>query len=465
MKDKIRHILRNINEDVRAYPDSDGDTENWDRVKIACTNDRNQEVGYAILDVHMDVANYMNYDDVDADYIDPDIGRHFPHGNAAKLEHLEVFHEYRGDKTNRYGSQLMDGVVKYCKQKNIKTIFLNASPIGQFPRISTDDLVNFYKKFGFQVIKVGATHDMVSQVSETQVSETQGVLDEDYSEQDELQTLANEIYLAISGALAKSALISKSTYFRLPFFQNIFLGNFFIKREYTKLKNFINDYELGLLIVDKNTIDAKGIFGQIDADTGRITMGIDMGRLKSTVERDILPNVDPALGYSEIVLMTAELEQYKKDVYFGIYSNQFFSTLLHELQHAYDSWRSEAKFLNTKSGVNYRNKYSNNVMGDEKQKLIYLKQQHEINARFAQMIAQVSFFELNLGDDKSKPMDYRVMLDFKEVLDEFKRSFVGYEEMTPKTKERLLNRLYKMYEGAKIEVEKKNQIALAKKRG
>ena len=116
----------------------------------------------------MDTEDYVSnsYEDPDAEYVDPDLGRHFPHGNAAKLNHIEIFQDFRGDRVNRYGSQLMNAILQRCKEKGIKTIFLNATPIGPEPRISIDDLLKFYRKFGFEVVKIAGAHDMVSQIKE-----------------------------------------------------------------------------------------------------------------------------------------------------------------------------------------------------------------------------------------------------------------------------------------------------------
>ena len=163
MKSLIKTLLReNLYESIELINVGDN------RVKLLCKNEQGQAVGYAIIDLEIDVENYLSssYDDADIDYVDPDLGRHFPHGKAAKLKHLEVFHGFRKDKVNKFGAQLMNAVLKYCKENDIKTILLSATPIGPEPRISIEDLKRFYTQFGFDVIKIDSAHDMVRQVNE-----------------------------------------------------------------------------------------------------------------------------------------------------------------------------------------------------------------------------------------------------------------------------------------------------------
>lgn len=168
MKKLIKKLLReNLDEEIKFF-DTVDDEVGWDKTNIVITNEEGKDVGYAVVDFKMDSDEYVtsSYEDPDAEYIDPDMGRHFPHGNAAKLNHIEISQDFRGDRVNRYGSQLMNAILQRCKDKGVKTIFLNATPVGPEPRISIEDLLKFYRKFGFEVIKIAGAHDMVSQIKE-----------------------------------------------------------------------------------------------------------------------------------------------------------------------------------------------------------------------------------------------------------------------------------------------------------
>ena len=167
MKNLIKKLLReSLDEEIKFFDVVD-DEAGWDKTNIVITNENDEPVGYAVVDFKMDTENYMtsSYEDPDAEYLDPDMGRHFPHGNSAKINHIEIYSNFRGDSVNRYGTQLMNAILQRCKEKGIKTIFLNATPVGPEPRIKIEDLLKFYSKFGFEVIKIAGAHDMVSQLN------------------------------------------------------------------------------------------------------------------------------------------------------------------------------------------------------------------------------------------------------------------------------------------------------------
>lgn len=168
MKKLIKQLLRENLEEGIEFFDTKDDEIGWDKTNIVITNEEDEPVGYAVVDFKMDSDEYVtnSYEDPDAEYVDPDMGRHFPHGNAAKVNHIEIYQKFRGDKVKRYGSQLMNAILQRCKEKNIKTIFLNATPVGPEPRPTIEDLLRYYRRFGFEVIKIAGAHDMVSQLKE-----------------------------------------------------------------------------------------------------------------------------------------------------------------------------------------------------------------------------------------------------------------------------------------------------------
>ena len=169
MKELIKNILREglIKESVKIFNIS-GDDDYWDRVRLKCYNDKGQEVGYADLDMWIDEAEwgYMG-DDQEGKFTDDEFAEHFPEGGAAKLEEIKIKPEFRNDPNNRYGSELMKAVVDYCKSRNVKTMYLIASPIGDSPRIPLEKLGAFYAKHGFKVVKdFQNAYDMVAQLRE-----------------------------------------------------------------------------------------------------------------------------------------------------------------------------------------------------------------------------------------------------------------------------------------------------------
>ena len=169
MKGLIKNILRKglLKESVKITNISDSD-EYWDRVRLTCINDKGQEVGYAELDMWITESewSYMS-DDQEGKFSDDEFAEHFPEGGAAKLEKIKIKPEFRNDPNNRYGSELMKAVVDYCKSRDVKTMYLIASPMGDGPKIPLEKLGAFYAKHGFKVVKdFQNAYDMVAQLRE-----------------------------------------------------------------------------------------------------------------------------------------------------------------------------------------------------------------------------------------------------------------------------------------------------------
>lgn len=169
MKEMIKNRLREslIKESVKVFNISDDD-EYWDRVRLKCYNDKGQEVGYADLDMWITQSewSYMG-DDQQGKFSDDEFAEHFPEGGGAKLEEIKIKPEFRNDPNNRYGSELMQAVVDYCKSRDVKTMYLIASPIGDGPKIPLEKLGAFYQKHGFKVVKdFDNAYDMVAQLRE-----------------------------------------------------------------------------------------------------------------------------------------------------------------------------------------------------------------------------------------------------------------------------------------------------------
>lgn len=71
----------------------------------------------------------------------------FPDDGFAKIEYISIDDRYTG---KGYAKQLMYKALENIKENGEKTVYLNASPMGHHG-MSIDDLVEFYKKFGFEI--------------------------------------------------------------------------------------------------------------------------------------------------------------------------------------------------------------------------------------------------------------------------------------------------------------------------
>jgi len=156
------------------------------------------------------------------------------------------------------------------------------------------------------------------------------------------------------------------------------------------------------------------------------------------------------------ILNRDDREVTTNDVHFKLFF-LFYSTLLHELQHAYDAWRSKGKafggqlkksytsaqekanmLMRTKSG--YDELTPEEIDALNKSRINYLNLVHEINARYAQAMQKISL----------KTMDFKTFDDIKEdwnkVYRDFKLHFDGWEHLSDKMKKKLTRRLAKAYQ-------------------
>lgn len=146
---------------------------------------------------------------------------------------------------------------------------------------------------------------------------------------------------------------------------------------------------------------------------------------------------------------TVPQESTSTDIYVKLYF-PFHSTLLHELRHAFDDYRSKGNYLNTKRWEKYKIKSDalepfnpeseQSVKQHSEKHKSYLKLAHEINARFSQALAKVRFdkFDDNWEHKSKKP--------FNEVLKDFKYEFENWRILTPKMQQWITKRLYKYWD-------------------
>ena len=90
----------------------------------------------------IDGTYHIEFDDIPEEERD----KIFTAERLLKLDGLETYDQGKG-----YAKELMNHVIKWAKRKKYKQLFLNASPMGS--GLSLGPLTNFYKKFGFEVIK------------------------------------------------------------------------------------------------------------------------------------------------------------------------------------------------------------------------------------------------------------------------------------------------------------------------
>jgi len=147
------------------------------------------------------------------------------------------------------------------------------------------------------------------------------------------------------------------------------------------------------------------------------------------------------------------------DLYFPMF-NAFNSTLMHELQHAYDDFRSNSKIFKSKQAADYKNKYFfagqeiNFHPEKETQKYnAYLVQPHEIWARFTQAIHDTRFYEVDFKGDTIK---YN-MFPIEEAIRSFTIHMRGFELLDKDTQRRLIRKAAQFWHEEDNKIKEKNK--------
>jgi hypothetical protein len=194
-------------------------------------------------------------------------------------------------------------------------------------------------------------------------------------------------------------------------FSNMFILPYIIFdfSKYPLLSNFINRSDLKIRFTDEIKKDSDATY----------TSSIKYIKVRLNYE---YINV----GYA-LKAIKSELKPDSKKIFIRDYFKFWVNGLMHELQHAYDEFRSKEKYIETKEYKKYIKKASPD---DTKNTLnLYLNIPHEIWARFTTTASDINM------KDKS----------FNEVWNLFKNEFWGYDVLKPKIKERLSKALYKFY--------------------
>lgn len=114
-----------------------------DRIKISAIY-KNEKIGSVILELNINA--YWYFED---DFSEEEYNNYFPNDQFVKIEHIEIYDNYyRG---SGIAKKLMNLAINKSKQLGYSQIYLNASPMG-FNNLKLNDLVQFYKKFGFKEI-------------------------------------------------------------------------------------------------------------------------------------------------------------------------------------------------------------------------------------------------------------------------------------------------------------------------
>jgi hypothetical protein len=195
-----------------------------------------------------------------------------------------------------------------------------------------------------------------------------------------------------------------------------YLKNIVNFNNYNKLKQFINNFDLNIKFTkeDMGYNDAQYIKSEsLIKLNGRSK---DLSETLTEFKNNILKinNKDDIFKISEEILI---------DVYK--------ISLVHELQHAYDDYRTDGKFVYHKKTQDFFKKFKNNNLKTKEDFIQYLNVPHEFWAKYSETVS-------NFTDQDWEE-------DFMLLLKGFRDNFIGYKTLNDKTKRRLIKALYKLY--------------------
>jgi hypothetical protein len=281
---------------------------------------------------------------------------------------------------------------------------------------------------------------------------------ETYKSQKELEKLASEIIKA----LASKSLNMSIDWRMVTHYAQMTLDEI-DRKNYQELSEFI--YFFGDLVIkfDKH-YDVDNTY--TDSVTNAYYKRYLNERSISEIVLIINPESDKELKYELEDEDYIDDENYLTHVFYSEFHKHYYSPLIHELQHAYDDYRSGGKALNKKMKYKDDEKKEREILSDtdyndlkeeekefiRKRFIDYVNLPHEIDARFTQTINDIKFYE---GYVENGEIELRIK-DFDLILLKFKMNFENYYDLSDKDNRRLMKRLGKFYELEKEFIKMKN---------
>lgn len=232
------------------------------------------------------------------------------------------------------------------------------------------------------------------------------------------------------------------------------------------------------------TIDSSG-FKEIKEFVDSVNLSIDFhnktnnvaGSYETLVSKELTydPNYDFKIGVNiddlnaEIWLLNAKHKEGDSISEWDMYQKMYRlinNTLIHELQHAYDDFRSKNKIFHSKRHDKYFekkdelnkqdqiNQHEKNIKEKIKQLQRYTKLESEIWGRFIQAIDNTYFTTV---DYTVKDRFAFIMRPLRDVVRDFKYEFRDYNVLTEKQKKNIIRRVSQFWHYEKENLEKEGK--------
>lgn len=292
------------------------------------------------------------------------------------------------------------------------------------------------------------------------------VLEEDYYSIKEISDLAAQALLHIAQVNMESLKRQVELGDDISYFNPIMLLDVYHKnpKKYPTLAEFITNSRIFVNISRHSSDSTRGSYTHIkEPEYDRETM------------RDIVlyPKKD---FFKEITQEFTKERQYPisaEDLYFKLWY-AFNSTLEHEIQHAYDDFRSNSKLFQARKTKEYMKKHTmangrDAVYADQERNIRkhkeYLKLQHEIWARFTQAVSKTRFTSGDFAKTEDG-VDYihSTMKPLKDVLKDFRYNFDAWEIMPDSVKKKLYGRVSAYWHKEQENLDQKNKNSIERER-
>lgn len=275
------------------------------------------------------------------------------------------------------------------------------------------------------------------------------ILDETFVSVNEIKTLTNDI-------LKKVANNNYQQYNRDKEFKYIYglrLSDM-DSSKYKEIKDFIEKLNVEISFSPKNpSINSYGEYGNYETKKSQyfnphllrnITIYYDYNLVKNRID--------------DVIKDHEEVEAF--DVYSKLYY-QVNSSLTHELQHAYDDYRSNGMSYNTKQfkafkekSYNKNTKIARSQINDLETLKRYLNLPHEIWARFSQAMVKLRFYTMDF-DNQGKIIEYK-MYPLQEVMKRFKYEYENFGVLSDNMKKRLYRKVAQFWQYEKEKIDELN---------
>jgi hypothetical protein len=282
------------------------------------------------------------------------------------------------------------------------------------------------------------------------------ILDETFQGVQEIKKLTNDI-------IKKVAEKNYEQYNKDKDFKYIYGVNLseMDSNQYEEIKNFVKESNLQIYFTPKTEGKRSyADYGHIPIEKGEkfnpkwerdINVFYDYNRLRENIYN--LINKDFYNNPREKPIDSGEI--YTKFYY------EFNNSLIHEIQHAYDDYRSGGMAFNTKEYQDYikkryfqiGNTFYQSQINDLKHLKTYLNLPHEIWARFSQAMLRVRFSTFDIEDNN---LVYR-MYPLNGTIKQFGYEFQGYSTLPDDMKKRLIRKVAQFWHYEQDKVNKLNK--------